>query len=70
MADRPTRLQPKRSRHFLSQGLFVAFAALAGALRSALNVVRPAHRRGAASTAARSSGIDMSPLALAISTSA
>src|ERR1700720_1537247 len=39
-------------------------------LATIVNVVRPAHRSGAASTAARSSGIDMRPLALAISTSA
>jgi predicted enzyme related to lactoylglutathione lyase len=34
MADRTTRLKTKRGRHFLSHGLFVAFAALAGALHA------------------------------------
>ena len=44
--------------------------AFAGAFRRALNVVIPAQSNGAASTDERSSGIDTSPLAFAIITSA
>jgi hypothetical protein len=44
--------------------------AFAGAFRNALNVVMPAHRSGAAPGDESSSGIDTSPLAFAIITSA
>jgi hypothetical protein len=43
---------------------------LAGEFRRALNVVSPAHNSGAASADDSSSGIDTSPLALAIIISA
>ena len=45
-------------------------ASLRGELRRALNVVRPAQSSGAALIDESSSGTDMSPLALAINTSA
>ena len=44
--------------------------AFADAFLSALNVVSPAHSKGAASADENSSGIDIRPLALAIITSA
>ena len=45
-------------------------AAFAGDSRIALNVVRPAQRRGAASTAESSSGTEISPVDFATITSA